>query len=327
MGCGMIVVFIIAVFASAGWLFLSNLSNICFVLMMLCYLISGIFIFGSGIKNAFSKKNPLFFISGVFFGIFTAFGLVFTWSSMELNPSDDYYILGNIHFNTEFLSILITLGIIMILFLFQYTAKKSEHAGTQSLCCLLEIIIIIIYCAFFTVVGTKSYSDNTVKEYDFSTMQTEYRIKDKAKIYYFDSSGASWPVQLDFLQLPFGSFDKDEEVYELSSYTYNGCREVSDGKKCGFVKKEDLVSLYTYSWQAKADQVPIYEALPYEVQTVNAGTATFYNRGEKIVGYLSEGETFEKRGDTSNGILAETSDGIFGYVDREEVEQVKKPIE
>lgn len=92
-------------------------------------------------------------------------------------------------------------------------------------------------------------------------------------------------------------------------------------------EKEDLVSLYTYFSQAKADQVPIYEALSSEVQTVNAGTAAFYNRGEKIVGYLSEGETFEKRGDTSNGILVETSDETFGYMDRKKVEQVKKPIE
>ena len=67
MGCGMIVVFIIAVFASAGWLFLSNLSNICFVLMMLCYLISGIFIFGSGIKKCFFQKESVIFYKRCFF--------------------------------------------------------------------------------------------------------------------------------------------------------------------------------------------------------------------------------------------------------------------
>lgn len=327
MGCGMMVIFAIAILASAGWLFISSLSSICFGLMMLCYIILGIYILGSSIKITFSKGNPLFIISGIFFGLFTAFGLIFTWSSIELNPSNEYYFWGKIDFNTEFLSIILATIIICILFLLDNIAKKSDSLGTQSLICLFEIIVIVIYCILFAIVGTKSYSDNTLKEYDFAAMQTEYRIKEKTKIYYFDSMGACWPIQLNFIQVPFGSFDEGEEVYELSSYTYNGCREVSNGKKCGYVKEEDLEPLYTYSWQSKLDQVPVYEAIPYEVQTVNAGTAIFYNKGDQIIGYLSIGETFEKRGDTNDGILVETSDGVFGYVDRESVEEVKNPIE
>ena len=327
MGCSMIVVFAIAILASAGWLLLSNLSDICFLLMMISYIILGIYILGSGVKEAFSKKNPLLFVTGLILGFFTAFGLVFTWSSLELNPSSEYYILGKIGFNIEFLSIVIATIIIGILFSFFILAKQSDNIVFQSVICLSEIIIIIIYCLFFTIVGTKSYSDNTLKEYDFSSMQTEYTIKKDAKIYYVDSSGASWPVQLDFLQFPFGRFDEGEEVYELSPYKNNGCIEVSNGKKCGYVKEDDLEPLYTYSWQAKTDQVPIYEAIPYEEETNNAGTITWYSKSNQIIGYLSIGENFELRGGTSDGILVETSSGMIGFVDRNSVEEIKTPID
>ena len=122
-------------------------------------------------------------------------------------------------------------------------------------------------------------------------------------------------------------FQEGEELYLLSSTKLYGYFEVSNGEKCGYVKEEELEPLYTTSWQAKDDQVPIYEAIPYEVQTANAGKATLHKKGDQIVGYLRLGESFTKRSESKNGILIETSSGIIGYVDSGSVEEVKTPIE
>lgn len=313
--------------ASLGCLILSSLSGIFFLLMMLCYIIFGMIILGVGCYVAWSVKNPFFILNGIIFGLFVALCLVFTWCSIKLNPSNNYFIFGTINFNTEFLSILITIIVIFTLSAIFLVASRMKNKGVQTLFCCFQIVLIAAYCILFSVVGTKSYSDNTLSDYDFSSMQTEYRALNNANIYYFDTTNCAWPIQIRSIQLPLGKFQEGEELYLLSSTKLYGYFEVSNGEKCGYVKEEELEPLYTTSWQAKDDQVPIYEAIPYEVQTANAGKATLHKKGDQIVGYLRLGESFTKRSESKNGILIETSSGIIGYVDSGSVEEVKTPIE
>lgn len=223
-------IFLVLVLLAIGGiqLVVNHLYNIVLamaILMGLCFLIGEI-------VNAISKKRPIYILNGLFGGTFFLFGFELLYETMSL-------ISGSVHL----LKATIIYAIIcVVLTIIIFASHKSEEKLRYKILSLIHCVLILFILWVIPFAGVKKYSQNEANLI-FADENSELEVLQDSEIYIeVDLSSGnrfdfSWyPIDI---QMSFGTFKKGTCVY-FSGDEYGEYYKVTDGKKVGYVKKENL---------------------------------------------------------------------------------------
>ncbi len=224
------IIFLVLVLLAIGGvqLVVSHLYEIVLImaiLMGLCFLIGEI-------VNAISKKRPIYILNGLFGGGFFLFGFELLYETTSL-------INGSVHLLK---STIIYLIISIVLTIIIFSSHICEEKIIYKILSLIHCVLILLIMLVIPFVGVKKYSQN---EANLILMDenSELEVIQDSEIYIeVDLSSGNrfefgwYPMGI---QTSFATLKKGTNVY-FSGDEYGEYYKVTDGKKVGYIKKEDL---------------------------------------------------------------------------------------